>query len=184
MEWWSIGVLGRLKEGNRYKDQIVALFNSLSIIPMFHDFQIGMERRRNGWHFCISWTSTGKIRDITYEMLGWERRYPLSKGNPDGFFSWVRVSNSFGEEFGHKAPKVLVIEDDQLENSISMLSKSSFFSDIEISALSYTDWTYCFWMTWHRNLSVEMDLPMVTIVSAFLSRPNDWKELDPSTEER
>jgi len=105
----------------------------------------------------------GKIRDITYEMLGLGEKIFTQQGATLTALLLGKGVNSFAEDLATRAPKVLVIEDDQLENFNSLCYQrvlSSLISKYQpfLTLIGHT----AFGMDLAPSLSVEMDLPMVT----------------------
>jgi len=107
----------------------------------------------------------GKIRDITYEMLGLGEKIATQQG-AGATLTAVLLGNgihSFAEDLAARAPKVMVVEDDQLENFNSLCYQkvlSSLISKYQpfLTLIGHT----AFGMDLAPSLSVEMGLPMVT----------------------
>jgi electron transfer flavoprotein alpha subunit len=105
----------------------------------------------------------GKIRDITYEMLGLGEKIATSGGTALTAVLLGRGVSSFAEDLATKVPKVLVIEDDQLENFNSLCYQKVLASLILkyqplLTLIGHT----AFGMDLAPSLSVEMDFPVVT----------------------
>src|SRR5512139_2838386 len=105
----------------------------------------------------------GKIRDITYEMLGLGENIPTQRGAALTALLLGKGVNSFAEDLATRAPKVLVIEDDQLENFNSLCYQrvlSSLISKYQplLTLIGHT----AFGMDLAPSLSVEIGFPMVT----------------------
>jgi electron transfer flavoprotein alpha subunit len=104
----------------------------------------------------------GKIRDITYEMLGLGEKIAAQQGATTAILLGNGVK-SFAEDLAARTPKVLVVEDDQLENFNSLCYQkvlSSLISKYQplLTLIGHT----AFGMDLAPSLSVEMDFPMVT----------------------
>jgi len=105
----------------------------------------------------------GKIRDITYEMLGLGEKTATQQGAALTAVLLGKGVNSFADDLATRAPKVLVVEDDQLENFNSLCYQrvlSSLISKYQplLTLIGHT----AFGMDLAPSLSVEMGLPMVT----------------------
>jgi electron transfer flavoprotein alpha subunit len=105
----------------------------------------------------------GKIRDITYEMLGLGEKIATPQGATLIAVLLGKGVKSFAEDLATRAPKVLVVEDDQLENFNSLCYQkvlSSLISKYQplLTLIGHT----AFGMDLAPSLSVEMDFPMVT----------------------
>ena len=105
----------------------------------------------------------GQIRDITYEMLGFGENIANQQGTS---FTAVLLGHdvkNFAEDLSARAPKVLVIEDENLKNFNSILYQQT------LSAL-ISKYQPCLLLMGHSafgmdlapSLSVEMDFPLVT----------------------
>jgi electron transfer flavoprotein alpha subunit len=105
----------------------------------------------------------GKIRDITYEMLGLGEKSATQQGASLTAVLLGKGVNSFAEDLATRAPKVLVVEDDQLENFNSLCYQkvlSSLISKYQplLTLIGHT----AFGMDLAPSLSVEMGFPIVT----------------------
>jgi electron transfer flavoprotein alpha subunit len=105
----------------------------------------------------------GKIRDITYEMLGLGKTLANQQGTS---FTAVLLGHdvkNFAEDLAARAPKVLVIEDESLKNFNSILYQqtlSSLISKYQPSLLLMGH--SAFGMDLAPSLSVELDFPLAT----------------------
>ncbi len=105
----------------------------------------------------------GKIRDITYEMLGLGETLADQQGTS---FSAVLLGHDvkhFAEDLSTRAPKVLVVEDERLKHFNSLLYQqtlSSLISKYQPSLLLMGH--SAFGMDLAPSLSVEMDIPLAT----------------------
>jgi len=105
----------------------------------------------------------GKIREITYEMLGLGENLGNQQGTS---FTAVLLGHdvkTFAEDLAARAPKVLVVEDENLRNFNSTLYQktlSSLISKYEPCLLLMGH--SAFGMDLAPSLSVEMDYPLVT----------------------
>jgi len=105
----------------------------------------------------------GKIRDITYEMLGLGENLANQQGTS---FTAVLLGHdvkTFAEDLSTRAPKVLVVEDENLKNFNSVFYQkilSSLVSKYQPSLLLMGH--SAFGMDLAPSLSVEMDFPLVT----------------------
>ena len=105
----------------------------------------------------------GSIRDITYEMLGAGEKIAAGLG---ASLTAVLLGNGvkgFAEELATKASKVLVVEDEDLENFNSILYQRTLSSLISkyqplLTLIGHT----AFGMDLAPSLSVEMGFPLVT----------------------
>jgi electron transfer flavoprotein alpha subunit len=105
----------------------------------------------------------GKIRDITYEMLGLGDKIATSQGATLTAVLLGKGVNSFAGDLATRAPKVLVVEDDQLENFNSLCYQkvlSSLISKYQplLALIGHT----AFGMDLAPSLSVEIGFPIVT----------------------
>jgi len=101
----------------------------------------------------------GKIRDITYEMLGLGEKIATQQGATLTAVLLGNGVNSFAEDLATRAPKVLVVEDGQLENFNSLSYQKVLSSLIPkyqplLTLIGHTAFgmdlapslsTYCFW---------------------------------------
>jgi len=113
--------------------------------------------------FVLAEHRQGKIRDITYEMLGLGEKIATPQGATLTAILLGNGVNSFAEDLATRAPKVLVVEDDQLENFNSLCYQkvlSSLISKYQplLTLIGHT----AFGMDLAPSLSVEMGFPMVT----------------------
>lgn len=105
----------------------------------------------------------GKIRDITYEMLGLGEKIATQQGATLTAVLLGNGVNSFAEDLATRAPKVLVVEDGQLENFNSLSYQKVLSSLIPkyqplLTLIGHT----AFGMDLAPSLSVEMGFPVVT----------------------
>ena len=105
----------------------------------------------------------GKIRDITYEMLAVGEKLASQQGISSTAVLLGHNVKNFAEELAIKAPKVLVVEDAQLENFNSIHYQKVLFSLIAkyqpfLTLIGHT----AFGMDLAPSLSVEMGFPLVT----------------------
>ena len=113
--------------------------------------------------FVLTEHRQGKIRDITYEMLGLGEKMATQQGATTTAILLGKGVNSFAEDLAARTPKVLVVEDDQLEKFNSLRYQkvlSSLISKYQplLTLIGHT----AFGMDLAPSLSVEMDFPMVT----------------------
>src|SRR4030042_1453987 len=113
--------------------------------------------------FVLTEHRQGKIRDITYEMLGLGEKIATQHGAILTAVLLGKGVNTFGEDLATRASKVLVVEDDQLENFNSLVYQkvlSSLMSKYQpfLTLIGHT----AFGMDLAPSLSVEMGCPMVT----------------------
>jgi len=113
--------------------------------------------------FVLTEHRQGKIRDITYEMLELGQKLATQRGATLTAVLLGKGVNSFAEDLATRASKVLVVEDDQLENFNSLCYQRVLSSLIPkyqpfLTLIGHT----AFGMDLAPSLSVEMDLPMVT----------------------
>jgi len=105
----------------------------------------------------------GNIRDITYEMLGLGEKIVTQQGASLTAVLLGKGVNSFAEDLATRAPKVLVVEDDQLENFNSLCYQKVLSSLILkyqplLTLIGHT----AFGMDLAPSFSVEMGFPIVT----------------------
>ena len=105
----------------------------------------------------------GKIRDITYEMLGLGEKIATQQGATLTAVLLGNGVNSFAEDLATRAPKVLVVEDGQLENFNSLSYQKVLSSLIPkyqplLTLIGHT----AFGMDLAPSLSVEIGFPVVT----------------------
>jgi electron transfer flavoprotein alpha subunit len=105
----------------------------------------------------------GKIRDITYEMLAVGEKLASQRGVSSTAVLLGHNVKNFAEELATKAPKVLVVEDGQLENFNSILYQKVLSSLITkyqppLTLMGHS----AFGMDLAPSLSVEMGFPLVT----------------------
>jgi len=113
--------------------------------------------------FVLTEHRQGKIRDITYEMLGLGEKIATQQGTTLTAVLLGKGVNSFAEDLATRAPKVLVVEDDQLENFNSLRYQkvlSSLISKYQplLTLVGHS----AFGMDLAPSLSLEMGYPMVT----------------------
>jgi electron transfer flavoprotein alpha subunit len=105
----------------------------------------------------------GKIRDITYEMLGLGEKLANQQA---GSFTAVLLGHdlkNFAEDLSSRVPKVLIVEDENLKNFNSITYQrtlSSLISKYQPSILLMGH--SAFGMDLAPSLSIEMDFPLVT----------------------
>ncbi|MDP2967969.1 MAG: hypothetical protein Q8P64_02030, partial [Deltaproteobacteria bacterium] len=105
----------------------------------------------------------GQIRDITYEMLGLGEKLANQKG---ASFTPVLLGHdvkNFAEDLAARAPKVLVVEDENLKNFNSILYQQTLSSLISkyqpcLLLMGHS----AFGMDLAPSLSVETDFPLAT----------------------
>lgn len=105
----------------------------------------------------------GKIRDVTYEMLQVGETLASQQGVSSTALLLGHNVKNFAEELALKAPKVLVVEDAQLEHFNSILYQKVLSSLITkyqppLTLIGHT----AFGMDLAPSLSVEMGIPLVT----------------------
>lgn len=105
----------------------------------------------------------GKIRDITYEMLGLGESLASQQGSTSTAVLFGHEVKNFAEDLASRGSKVLVIEDENLKNFNSILYQKTLSSLI----LKYQPTLLlmghsAFGMDLAPSLSVEMDFPLVT----------------------
>lgn len=105
----------------------------------------------------------GKIRDITYEMLGLGENIANQQGSSPTAVLLGHDVKGFAEDLTTRTPKVLVVEDENLKNFNSVFYQkilSSLVSKYQPSLLLIGH--SAFGMDLAPSLSVEMDFPLVT----------------------
>jgi electron transfer flavoprotein alpha subunit len=105
----------------------------------------------------------GKIRDITYEMLATGEKLASQQGISSTAVLLGYHVRSFAEELSTRAPKVLVVEDAQLEHFNSILYQrvlSSLIAKYQplLTLIGHT----AFGMDLAPSLSAEIEFPLVT----------------------
>lgn len=105
----------------------------------------------------------GKIRDITYEMLGAGEKIASERGASIAALLLGRSVKNLAEELATRASKVLVVEDEKLENFNSLPYQkvlSALHSKYQpfLTLVGHT----AFGMDLAPSLSVELGLPLVT----------------------
>jgi len=105
----------------------------------------------------------GKIRDITYEMLGAGEKLASQQGASLTTILLGHNVKNFAEELATRALKVLVVEDEQLEHFNSIFYQKVLSSLIAkyqplLTLIGHT----AFGMDLAPSLSVEMGFPLVT----------------------
>ncbi len=105
----------------------------------------------------------GKIRDITYEMLGLGEKIATQQGASLTAVLLGKGVNDFAEELTTRASKVLVVEDENLEHFNSVLYQKALCSLLSkyqpfLTLIGHT----AFGMDLAPSLSVETGLPLVT----------------------
>lgn len=105
----------------------------------------------------------GKIRDITYEMLGLGEKLTTQQGATLAAVLLGKGVKNFAEELTPRVSKVLVVEDENLEHFNSILYQKVLSSLIPkhqpfLTLIGHT----AFGMDLAPSLSVEMGFPIVT----------------------
>jgi len=105
----------------------------------------------------------GKIRDITYEMLGAAEKLASEQGSSSTALLLGHHVKTFADELAARASKVLVVEDAQLEHFNSILYQKILSSLITkyqpfLTLIGHT----AFGMDLAPSLTVEMGSPLVT----------------------
>ena len=105
----------------------------------------------------------GKIRDITYEMLGAGEKLASQQGTSSTALLLGHHVKTFAEELALRTSKVLVVEDAQLEHFNSILYQKVLASLIAkhqplLTLIGHT----AFGMDLAPSLSAEMGIPLVT----------------------
>jgi len=105
----------------------------------------------------------GKIRDITYEMLAAGEKLASQQGAISTAVLLGHNVKNFAEELASRAPKVVVVEDAQLEHFNSILYQKVLSSLIVkhqplLTLIGHT----AFGMDLAPSLSVELGFPLVT----------------------
>ena len=105
----------------------------------------------------------GKIRDITYEMLGLGENLANQKGTSFAAILLGHDVKSFAEDLATRVPKALVVEDENLKNFNSILYQKALSSLISkyqpyLLLMGHS----AFGMDLAPSLSVEMDFPLAT----------------------
>jgi len=118
----------------------------------------------------------GKIRDITYEMIGAGDELATQQGAALTAILLGKGVNHFAEELATRAQKVLVVEDENLENFNSMHYQKVLNALIQkhqplLTLVGHT----AFGMDLAPSLSVEMDFPIVTDCIGFSLEQNRLK---------
>jgi electron transfer flavoprotein alpha subunit len=113
--------------------------------------------------FVLAEHRQGKIRDITYEMLGIGEGLANQRGASLTAILLGHGVKDFAEDLALRASKVLVVEDENLEYFNSILYQKVLSSLISkynplLTLLGHT----AFGMDLAPSLSVEMDFPLVT----------------------
>ncbi|MGQ9647972.1 MAG: electron transfer flavoprotein subunit alpha/FixB family protein [Thermodesulfobacteriota bacterium] len=120
----------------------------------------------------------GKIRDITYEMLGLGEKIATQRGTTLTAVLLGKGVDSFAEDLAMKASKVLVVEDDQLQNFNSLIYQKVLSTLIQkyqpaLVLIGHT----AFGMDLAPSLSVQMGFPMVTDCIEISFEANRWKAI-------
>lgn len=105
----------------------------------------------------------GKIRDITYEMLGLGQEIATQQGATLTAVLLGKGVNNFAEELATRASKILVVEDENLENFNSVFYQKVLPSLISkyqplLTLIGHT----AFGMDLAPSLSMEMGYPLIT----------------------
>jgi len=113
--------------------------------------------------FVLAEHRQGKIRDITYEMLGAADKLATEQGAALTAVLLGKGVKNFAEELATRAPKVLVVEDERLENFNSALYQKALSSLLSkyhppLTLIGHS----AFGMDLAPSLSVEMGFPLVT----------------------
>jgi electron transfer flavoprotein alpha subunit len=113
--------------------------------------------------FVIVEHRQGKIRDITYEMLGVGENVASQQGASLTTILLGHNAENFAEELATRASKVLVVEDENLENFNSILYQKVLSSlNAKYQPLLTLIGHTAFGMDLAPSLSVEMSYPLVT----------------------
>jgi electron transfer flavoprotein alpha subunit len=113
--------------------------------------------------FVLAEHRQGKLRDITYEMLGAADKLATQRGAALTAVLLGKGVKHFAEELATRAPKVLVVEDESLENFNSDLYQKTLSSLLSkyhppLVLVGHS----AFGMDLAPSLSVEMGFPLVT----------------------
>jgi len=113
--------------------------------------------------FVLAEHRQGKIRDITYEMLGTGEKIASEQGASVAALLFGNGIKNLAEELAIRAPKVLVVEDEKLQNFNSLPYQkvlSTLYSKHQpfLTLIGHT----AFGMDLAPSLSVELGLPLVT----------------------
>jgi electron transfer flavoprotein alpha subunit len=105
----------------------------------------------------------GKVRDITYEMLGAAGKLVSEQGSSLTAVLLGHQVKTFADELATRASKILIVEDAQLEHFNSMLYQRVICSLITkyqplLTLIGHT----AFGMDLAPSLAVEMEFPLVT----------------------
>jgi electron transfer flavoprotein alpha subunit len=105
----------------------------------------------------------GKIRDITYEMLGAAGKLASEQGTSSTAVLLGHQIKNFADELATRASKILVVDDVQLEHFNSILFQKVLYSLIAkyqpfLTLIGHT----AFGMDLAPSLTVEMRFPLVT----------------------
>jgi electron transfer flavoprotein alpha subunit len=105
----------------------------------------------------------GKIRDITYEMLGAAEKLASEQGTSSTIVLLGHQVKTFTEELAARASKILIVDDAQLAHFNSILYQKVLCSLItkyhpSLTLIGHT----AFGMDLAPSLSVEMEFPLVT----------------------
>ena len=113
--------------------------------------------------FVLAEHRQGKIRDITFEMLGVGEKLAMQQGAALTAILFGRGIKNFAEELATRASKVLVVEDENLEDFNSLLyQKTLSFLISKYQPLLTLIGHTAFGMDLAPSLSLEMGYPMVT----------------------
>jgi electron transfer flavoprotein alpha subunit len=96
----------------------------------------------------------GKLRDVTYEMLGAADRLAAQQGAALTAVLLGKGVKNFAEELATRAPKVLVVEDESLENFNSALYQKALSSLLSKYIHPCSHRTFRFWNGLSSSLSV------------------------------
>jgi electron transfer flavoprotein alpha subunit len=113
--------------------------------------------------FVLAEHRQGNIRDITYEMLGAADKLAAQQGAALTAVLLGKGVKNFAEELATRAPKVLVVEDESLENFNSAVYQKALSSLLSkyhppLTLIGHS----AFGMDLAPSLSVEMGFPLVT----------------------
>ena len=113
--------------------------------------------------FVLAEHRQGKIRDVTYEMLGIGEKLASQQGTSSTAVLLGHNVKSFAEELATRAAKVLVVEDGQLEHFNSIVYQETLSSLIAkyqplLTLIGHTS----FGMDLAPSLSTEIGFPLVT----------------------
>jgi electron transfer flavoprotein alpha subunit len=113
--------------------------------------------------FVLAEHRQGKMRDITYEMLGAGEKIAAQENDSLTAILLGKEVKNFAEDLASRTSKVLVVEDERLENFNSTLYQNVLSSLLlkykpHLTLMGHT----AFGMDLAPSLSVEMGFPLVT----------------------